>query len=135
MVDNLNNDGSNFTLCLQLEELIDQNNIEEAVRSIQKHFNCNEEIANNVFIEFKKQIYDEFKKIENETRASLTPEQIAHANAVAREWQNKPKCPTCSSTNLKKISTTSKVVNTAMFGIFGTKRHKTFHCNNCGYEW
>lgn len=48
---------------------------------------------------------------------------------------NKPKCPTCQSTNLKKISTTSKVVNTAVWGIFGTKRHKTFHCNNCGYEW
>lgn len=48
---------------------------------------------------------------------------------------NIPKCPTCSSTNLKKISATSKVVNTAMFGIFGTKRYRQFHCNNCGYEW
>lgn len=47
----------------------------------------------------------------------------------------KPKCPTCNSTNIKKISATSKVVNTAVFGLFGTKRHKTFHCNNCGYEW
>lgn len=51
------------------------------------------------------------------------------------EIKNLPKCPTCSSTNLQKISVTSKVVNTAMFGVLGTKRHKTFHCNNCGYEW
>jgi hypothetical protein len=28
-----------------------------------------------------------------------------------------------------------KVVNTALFGIFGTKRHKTFHCDDCSYEW
>ncbi len=48
---------------------------------------------------------------------------------------NVPKCPTCQSTNLRKISTTAKAANTALFGIFGTKRHKTFHCNNCGYEW
>lgn len=48
---------------------------------------------------------------------------------------NKPKCPTCNSTNIKRISTTRKVVNTAMFGVLGTKRHKTFHCNNCRYEW
>lgn len=48
---------------------------------------------------------------------------------------NVPKCPTCQSTNLKKITVTSKAMNTAMFGIFGKKRHKTFHCNNCGYEW
>lgn len=46
-----------------------------------------------------------------------------------------PKCPTCSSTNIKKVSVTSKLANTALFGIFGTKRHKIFHCNNCGYEW
>ena len=120
-----------FDFFCELEELTDENNIEEAVNCIKKQFNCNEEIANQVFIEYKKQIYSECKKIEQE----LTPQQIAHANAEARELLNKPKCPTCSSTNLKKISTTSKVVNTAMFGIFGTKRHKTYHCNNCGYEW
>jgi hypothetical protein len=48
---------------------------------------------------------------------------------------NAPKCPTCQSTNLKKITATSKAMNTALFGLFGTKRHKTYHCNNCGYEW
>lgn len=48
---------------------------------------------------------------------------------------NSPKCPTCQSSNLHKISTTSKAVNTVAFGLLGTKRNKTFHCNNCGYEW
>lgn len=48
---------------------------------------------------------------------------------------NIPKCPTCESTSLHKISTTSKVVNTVAFGLLGTKRHKTFHCDSCGYEW
>lgn len=67
--------------------------------------------------------------------STLSPTEIAHNNAIAQEWQNKPKCPTCNSTNLKKISATSKVVNTAVFGLFGTKRFKQFHCNNCGYEW
>lgn len=41
------------------------------------------------------------------------------------------KCPYCKSTNTSKISTTSKVINTAIFGIFGTKRHKQWHCNEC----
>ena len=44
-------------------------------------------------------------------------------------------CPYCNSTNTKKISITSKAVNTAMFGILGTKRHKQWHCNKCGSEW
>jgi hypothetical protein len=61
--------------------------------------------------------------------------KIEHGKAVLDEQYCQPECPTCQSTNLKKITVTSKVMNTAMFGIFGTKRHKTFHCNNCGYEY
>lgn len=44
-------------------------------------------------------------------------------------------CPYCHSTDTKKISNTSKVVNTAMFGIFGAKRFKEWHCNNCGSDF
>lgn len=44
-------------------------------------------------------------------------------------------CPYCNSTNTKKISLTAKAVNTALFGILGTKRHKQWHCNKCGSEW
>lgn len=54
---------------------------------------------------------------------------------VKQESSNTPKCPTCSSTNIKKISGTSKVVSVAMFGFLSQKVKKTFHCNNCGYEW
>lgn len=48
---------------------------------------------------------------------------------------NIPKCPTCSSTNITRISATSRVINAGMFGLLGNKRKKTFHCNNCKYEW
>ncbi len=134
MVEILNKHGNeNFSFCCELEELIDNGSTTEAIDCIREHFDCDEYLANQCLIEFEKQIYTEFKRIENED--PLSPEQIARANAVAREWQNKPKCPTCQSQNLKKISATSKAVNTAVWGIFGTKRHKTFHCNNCGYEW
>lgn len=44
-------------------------------------------------------------------------------------------CPYCNSINTSKISTTSKVVNTAVFGIFGTKRYKQWHCNNCDSDF
>lgn len=44
-------------------------------------------------------------------------------------------CPYCNSTNTKKISLTAKAMNTALFGILGTKRHKQWHCNKCGSEW
>lgn len=44
-------------------------------------------------------------------------------------------CPYCNSVNTSKISTTSKVLNTALFGIFGTKRHKQWHCNQCNSDF
>lgn len=44
-------------------------------------------------------------------------------------------CPYCNSVNTNKISTTSKVVNTALFGILGTKRNKQWHCNNCNSDF
>jgi len=46
-----------------------------------------------------------------------------------------PKCPTCSSTNIQKISLTKKAVGGAMFGIFSNSVRKTFECNNCSYKW
>ena len=110
---------------------IGKNNIEEAISYIMEFCKCDEITAKAALVDVKTQYYD---PICNKP-SDLTPQQIAHNNQVATEALNKPKCPTCSSQNLKKISTTSKAVNTIAFGIFGTKRNKTFHCNNCGYEW
>lgn len=67
--------------------------------------------------------------------SNLSPQEQAYNNAVAQEWLNKPKCPTCNSTNIKKISGLSKAGSVAMFGIFSQKVKKQMHCNNCGYEW
>ena len=62
-------------------------------------------------------------------------ESIIHGRAVINEQSNIPKCPTCGSKNIKRISITSKVTSVALFGLLSTKRSKTFHCENCGYEW
>lgn len=44
-------------------------------------------------------------------------------------------CPYCNSINTSKISTTAKAVNTVIFGIFGTKRYKQWHCNSCNSDF
>lgn len=49
--------------------------------------------------------------------------------------QSLPHCPTCNSTNVKKISAGAKAVSVGLFGIFSQKVKRQFHCNNCGYEW
>ena len=49
--------------------------------------------------------------------------------------QNIPKCPTCGSSNIKKISTASKIAGATMFGLFSRTAKSQFKCENCGYKW
>lgn len=46
-----------------------------------------------------------------------------------------PRCPYCGSTDLHKITSVDKVVNIALFGLFGNKRRYQWHCNNCKTNW
>ena len=80
-----------------------------------------EYVAQSQYKEYKEKELEELKKYA--------------INIQAREALNKPHCPTCNSTNIKKISGLSKAGSVVMFGIFSQKVKKQMHCNNCGYEW
>ena len=51
------------------------------------------------------------------------------------EESSKPKCPTCGSTNIEKISAGKKITGGLFFGLFSSDVRKTFRCKNCGYKW
>ena len=54
----------------------------------------------------------------------------------AYEPLNSVTCPYCHGTNVRKISTASKAVHTAVFGIFSMGRNsKNYHCNSCGSDF
>lgn len=46
-----------------------------------------------------------------------------------------PRCPTCHSPNIHKVSTTAKLVDAAVWGLLARKPRVQFHCDDCGYEW
>ena len=46
-----------------------------------------------------------------------------------------PKCPTCGSTNIKKISATKRWASTGILGIASSDMGKTMQCNDCGNKW
>lgn len=48
---------------------------------------------------------------------------------------NQPHCPTCGSTNIEKISATSKAVGAVAFGLFSKTAKSQYKCKNCGYKW
>lgn len=48
---------------------------------------------------------------------------------------SKPKCPHCKSTNISKISATSKAIGAIGFGLLSKTARSQFKCNKCGYKW
>lgn len=52
-----------------------------------------------------------------------------------REISNRPKCPNCGSSNIKSISTGSRVMSVYMVGLASSKIGKQFECIDCKYKW
>ncbi len=46
-----------------------------------------------------------------------------------------PKCPTCGSTNIKRISVFRRSASSGIYGIASRSALKTFECRNCKYTW
>lgn len=60
---------------------------------------------------------------------------IIFSNSTSTQNTGAPTCPTCHSTNLSKISGTSRWLSVGLFGLASSKIGKTFKCNSCGYTW
>lgn len=56
-------------------------------------------------------------------------------NHQPSKQQSTPHCPTCNSTNIKRISAASKAVGVGLFGIFSKTARSQFECKDCGYKW
>lgn len=60
---------------------------------------------------------------------------LQKVKAVQQQASNIPKCPTCQSTNIRKIGGVERGASIWAFGIFSKKINKSFKCNSCGYTW
>lgn len=49
--------------------------------------------------------------------------------------RNIPKCPTCQSIRVTKISGVTKAVHGVTFGLLSRTARCQFECKNCGYKW
>ena len=46
-----------------------------------------------------------------------------------------PRCPTCGSTSIERISTAAKAAGAFTFGLFSKTAKSQFRCKRCGYKW
>lgn len=118
-------DGIDFLISNDSKKIL----IEECVKSSpefdEQLFNSRDEILAK-----ENAKYDQAMKIGNAIRQGADPE-----TAFKNNGENMPKCPTCGSTNVKKIATAERVASIGMLGLFSKKINKSFKCGNCGYTW
>lgn len=72
-----------------------------------------------------------------EREIEVTNRQIEAEWAARRaaEQANAPRCPTCGSTDLKKIDALDRAISVSFLGLASGKIGKSFKCNHCGYMW
>ena len=76
----------------------------------------------------------DYERLNMEENRANFQKEVERQDKLQRE-QNTPKCPTCGSTNIEKISTAKKAVGFVAVGVFSSNFGKTMHCKNCGYKW
>lgn len=82
----------------------------------------------NAMIELKKNDIIEYNLKMSQFRTQVNQQK-------QQQESNTPKCPTCGSTNIEKISLTKKAFGGAMFGLFSSDVRNSMHCKNCGAKW
>ena len=81
------------------------------------------------------QVQDVQLPVAPKIKIALEPLQVSPKEPLKLEDSYEAFVSSVESTNTHKITMTAKVVNTALLGLFGTKRNKQLHCDSCGSEW
>lgn len=100
-----------------------------------------EKLPNQIILEeyvkpnplFDEELYN--KRVALEKRQEEATSNRLRMEKQQAQKANVPKCPTCGSTNVEKISTAKKAFGFAMVGLFSSNLGKTMECKNCGYKW
>lgn len=98
-----------------------------------------------ISMEERAYILNKIKKLTNLQYPDKLYCKIVAENKIPKEFNDKtiiiptkqhiPKCPMCGSTNISKISATSKALGAIGFGLLSKTAKSQFKCKNCGYKW
>lgn len=74
-------------------------------------------------------------QLEREKQSKIIDYTHQYEPIIGNNVSHVPKCPTCQSTDIRKISAASKAASVALWGLLSQKVKKQWHCNSCGSEW
>ena len=103
--------------------------IEEYIMDIKRISNDSD------FIQAMIKLHDE-NPIEYQLKMSQFKANLKQQESSKKvEEDNRPKCPTCGSTDIQKISGTKRWFSTGLFGLASSDIGKSMVCKQCGYKW
>lgn len=114
-----------------------KNSIEDTNLS-EDDFDLIEEVSDSdrqfleAMIDLKKKDPIEYQLKMSQFKANLKQQEQVQESRVE---ENKPRCPTCGSTNIQKISGTKRWFSTGLFGLASSDIGKSMCCKKCGYKW
>lgn len=65
----------------------------------------------------------------------LKVQNIIPNSKQEKQYENVPRCQTCGSTNIQKVSVMGRAIDGAIFGVLSVEGRAQFVCKNCGYRW
>lgn len=87
-------------------------------------------------------LFDESKyKMRLENKSKKSDDLLKKMNSWRNNGQNKnqqihiPKCPTCQSSNIHKLSVTKRMTHGLAFGLFSKTARSQWECKDCGNKW
>ncbi len=117
----------------------------EELLSRENSFIMNEVSSNSLFSieDYKRQVennkkgYYETVEYHNKQIGEQQAKNLAQMQKEKDKQNCIPKCPICGSTNINKITVSSRAVKTAVFGVVGAvdDAGKTYKCGNCGSKF
>ena len=108
---------------LLLQLYIGDNRINEGLAEIKSLTSCDDDTAKLIWTDLEHRYIELFGEdtLKKEREEAI---EEARRNAASPVYGCVPRCPTCGSTNLKRLNP-----------LFQGWNPKQFRCNNCGYEW
>lgn len=113
-------------VCKFNNTLVDEDmDILQQLRCSQQLIEAMQELRDKDIIEYELKMSQFRTQYEQQTSRQIKEQQS----------DSRPKCPTCGSTNIEKISVGKKIGGSMLFGIFSSDVRNTMHCKDCGAKW
>ena len=102
---------------------------------VERFVKTNAEFQEKVYIQRLRESDEQLRLADERVQKKWDAQKAEYEKILAERAANAPRCPTCGSTDLKKIDALDRAISVSFLGLASGKIGKSFKCNHCGYMW